>query len=697
MPPGSDAIPIVETLALQFLAPAAGLIAAGLAIPAFLFFYFLKLRRRPMRVSTTLFWEQAVSDLQVNAPFRWLRPSVLFFVQLLALICLLLAVARPAIDGGQTSGRIVLLIDTSASMASLDTDQRLSRLELAKQDARALLEQLPSEVEVMVIAMAESPRTVTNFTRNRGLVRNAIDTIQQTDQPARLADALEVLAAFIRPAGEEPAADDETGPPRIVLLSDGAFPDPVEDRAVPGVSALEFEFRRFGPTLSDGEAEAAELATAPNIAVIGLSVRRDLDAPGSVRVFTRLQSTFQNERSVALRCSVNGETVAASSATIPGAASADGLSSEATFSFDIENEAGGLLAISVAGDDALEADNRAWLTLAPPQPLRILMIRPDGPLLNGSANLAFALETVYPPPQEVRVVTESEARASGQLLATAEGGFDLVVYDSVSPPSVPELPTLIFNAAPPVPRVSVSQPQEPTGSEFLFWRRSHPVMRNVVPDGVIIYRRSNLTVDDGPLDDAAMVVRTTELASDPQPLIVLLEFARTRSLVIGFALDNTTWWQDRSFPIFIQNAVDFLAPPTTEQSGRVITTSDPIRVSPLEAFEGASIVAADGSVIRVPSPSSEEAVLVPPLARVGVYELTPSQESSASPRLIPVSLLNRFESLSAAAPSIEIGGRAIDEDSGGGMARREIWNWLILAATVLLILEWILFDRKMRF
>ncbi len=689
------------TLAIQFLAPVAGLIAAGIAIPAFLFFYFLKLRRRPMRVSTTLFWEQAVSDLQVNAPFRWLRPSVLFFVQLLALLCLLLAIARPAIDGGLTSGRVILLIDTSASMDSRDDQNPRTRLELAKADAIALLDSLPSEVEVMVIAMAGSPATLTNFTRNRGLLRNAIEGLRQTDQPARLSDALEVLAAFVRAEGEDGSGlEESSSPPRVILLSDGAFPDPIEERAVAGSAELEFEFRRFGPRIPETQSNDSDatsgLIRSGNVSIIGLSVRRDLEDSSLVRVFTRLQSTFPRQTSVSLRCSINGETTAATSAILEGATDSETGTAEATFSFDLRNTEGGLLAVSIVSDDAMAADNRAWLMLAPPAPVRILMIRDDGTMTNGSANLAFALETVFPPPQEVRVLTRQQAIENGLIDGRADAGFDLVVYDGVTPPVAPEVPTLLFDAIAPLPGVQLSRSENRGGSEFLFWRRSHPVMRDVVPDGVVIYRRSEFGLDEVAATSGETVVRTTELASEPSPLILLLEYARIRSVAVGFSLDQTNWWQDRSFPVFVQNAVDFLAAGSTDQVGRVITTSDPIRITPSEAFGGATIVGAEGDTVRVPAPATEEAVLVPPLPRAGVYELLPADQSQLPPRLIPVSLLNPFESQAASAGTVEIAGRSVDQQSTGGFARREIWNWFILAATALLALEWLLFDRKMR-
>ncbi|MEO1130053.1 MAG: VWA domain-containing protein, partial [Planctomycetota bacterium] len=207
------------TLALTFLAPAAGIIAAAITVPLLLLLYFLRLRRRPVRISSTLLWEQAVQDLQVNAPFRMIRFSWLLVLQLLALLCLILAVARPAIDlPSFGSDRVILLIDRSASMRATDADGGGTRLEEAKERAAELVDRLGGgETRIMVVEFASTARAVLNFSRDRGAVRNAIDAIEQTDQPDDLAGALRVVEAFAL-GGE----DGEESPPRVPwLLRDG--------------------------------------------------------------------------------------------------------------------------------------------------------------------------------------------------------------------------------------------------------------------------------------------------------------------------------------------------------------------------------------------------------------------------------------------------------------------------------------------
>src|SRR5437868_12524552 len=116
----------------HFLSPWAAIVAAGIAVPALLILYFLKLRRREMAVSSTLLWKKAIQDLQVNAPYQKLRRNLLLILQLLLLLALCLALSRPVANYTPGAGKTsVILIDRSASMSARDVDGR-TRLDEAK-------------------------------------------------------------------------------------------------------------------------------------------------------------------------------------------------------------------------------------------------------------------------------------------------------------------------------------------------------------------------------------------------------------------------------------------------------------------------------------------------------------------------------------------------------------------------------------
>ncbi|MFW5653649.1 MAG: BatA domain-containing protein, partial [Planctomycetota bacterium] len=88
-------MPTPVLAAFGFAAPWLMVGAAAVSIPLLILLYCLKLRRREFMVGSTFLWQRAVADLQANTPFQRIRPSWLLFLQLLALILMLLALGRP--------------------------------------------------------------------------------------------------------------------------------------------------------------------------------------------------------------------------------------------------------------------------------------------------------------------------------------------------------------------------------------------------------------------------------------------------------------------------------------------------------------------------------------------------------------------------------------------------------------------------
>src|SRR5262245_13915204 len=130
---------------IQFATPLKGFewaVLAGVPV-AIIALYFLKLRRRPVQVPSTLLWRRSLEDLHVNSLFQRLRRNLLLFLQLLAIFLAMLALAGPRIMGSATRGqRLILAIDNSASMGA--TDVAPSRLGRAKAEARKVVEAMDS-------------------------------------------------------------------------------------------------------------------------------------------------------------------------------------------------------------------------------------------------------------------------------------------------------------------------------------------------------------------------------------------------------------------------------------------------------------------------------------------------------------------------------------------------------------------------
>lgn len=101
----------------------------ALLIPMLLLLWFLKIRRRPQKVGSTLLWSRALEDERVRSPFQRLVRNLLLVFQLLTLILLILALLRPESGSLADTSRLnVFLVDRSASMNAIEEDGR-SRFE----------------------------------------------------------------------------------------------------------------------------------------------------------------------------------------------------------------------------------------------------------------------------------------------------------------------------------------------------------------------------------------------------------------------------------------------------------------------------------------------------------------------------------------------------------------------------------------
>src|ERR1700761_638472 len=93
-------------LPVQFLTPlSAGAWAVLACVPAgIVALSFLKLRRRPVQVPSTLLWRRSLEDLHVNSLFQRLRRSLLLFLHLLAVLLAMLALTGPRVSGTARQG-----------------------------------------------------------------------------------------------------------------------------------------------------------------------------------------------------------------------------------------------------------------------------------------------------------------------------------------------------------------------------------------------------------------------------------------------------------------------------------------------------------------------------------------------------------------------------------------------------------------
>jgi hypothetical protein len=664
---------------MTLLAPEAALTAGLLTGLSVLALYFLKLRRRPVRVSSTVLWVQSAADLQVNVPLRWLRLSALLFLQLLAAALLSLALGRPATDAGAAGARqVILVIDRSASMSASDGvpppgQERATRLDQAKREATRLVEDLSrtGSAPVALVTFAAEAEVVLGLTGDRRLVRDEIAALTETDQPGDLSRAMRVVSSLVSGAG----GGEESGQPPalVILLSDGQSGEGQTE----SVGDAEFRFVRVGPASGAGQ--------RANNGIVGLAATRDAQDPSLVRVFARLAGSVGEASPVTVSLAVNGEVVARRSVTVP-AWTGSGEIASASVSAEFRAVGGTIVTAALPGGDLLAADDAASVVVAPAVRPRVLLVQPVKPEETAGITPETLLQDVLSELPLERFERVTETQYAGFKTEDVASGFDLVIFDRVTPATLPQTATLSFGAGLPVPGLELLPDRTQGGSYVISWRRGSPVLRDVALDALYVegVRPFAASGDEGG-------IRLEDLAQgEPGSLLRAAEVGGRRRLVAAFELVRSNWPLQPSFTIFLTTAVDWLSGRAVESAAVAFSTGAAVEVIvPGEAsrvtFEGPATFDAP-----VEPGTARRRVAVGPLPRAGVYTVS-AGGLVTEPSVVAVNLANEVETSLVTRDVVMVAGRSV-ESGGAGAGPRELWPWFVLAAALVLLIEWALFS-----
>ncbi|MBL9125314.1 MAG: BatA and WFA domain-containing protein [Planctomycetaceae bacterium] len=636
--------------------------AALLAVPpAIVALYFLRLKRTPLDVSSTYLWRKSIEDLHVNSLWQRLRQSLLLFLQLLLVGLLMLALWRPSWQGDQlVNDRMLLLIDTSASMSA--TDVKPTRLEEAKRRALEFVERMKSGDQAMVISFSDRARVEQPFTDNRKELRRRIAAIRQTahrtslDEALRVATGLaQVTQATAQAADQEGAA---AGPVEAIVLSDGKFGD------VPQLT-----LGNLRPTLIPiGSPLAA------NVAIAAFNVRPHESHQDQWQAFGRIENHGPHPAKVQAELYRQADLLDATQVDVPPGESR-------AVVFDLTNLATGVLELRARTGDALALDDTAWATVNPPRRARILYVTPGG---DEALNLALATGRAVEL-ADVHRQSPDFLKSADYQKQTADGRYDLVIYDRCAPAELPPANTLFVGRLPPgdawKQQAKVDVPQ------IIDVERAHPLMQFLELGDVLIAEGTPLEPPPG----ATVLIHT-----NAGPMFAIAPRLNFEDAVLGFELYGdetlgTNWPARLSFPLFVLNVIEYLG-------GQSRDSIRGASVSPGETVRVTSDLPADRATVRLPNQSTQR------LERRGnVFEFAGTDglgiyEVSAGGRVIDRFAVNLFDSAESDIPPrtdpLKIGHVEVAPQPTQETIRREGWKYLAVAALAVLILEWYIYNRR---
>ncbi len=571
---------------------------ALLGLPAIVALYFLRQRRPPRVVGSLILWQQARAQVFEGRPWERFRASWLLWLQLLVMGALALALARPAcVSEGSDAGRLVLVLDASASMAA--TDVAPSRWSAAIDRARSAARAAPEGAEVAVLVAGRLTRVAEPFTRDRGKLEARLDGLARRPPDAVAANTTEAILLAMQLGGAE--ADRE-----IVLISDGAFPAD----ELPPIGQGRLTYVGVG-------------ASGDNLAITTFEVRRG----ASQRFGTTALCVVTNTGSAALSGHLQVRLVAgaALSAEVEGAAREGagslieaqrvrlGPGEQHTLSVPLEADEGLVIArlSDIAGEggarDHLGTDDAAFAVVAPERPVRVLLVG-DGPLVERALRASARLEVEVMAPEDF----------------TGQTDRDVMIFDGTFPATIPSGRFLALNLPAENPLVTFSG--EPVANPTIAsWDRGHPALLHLDLGAV---RFGEIVKATG----VGALVPLAEFRGEGGPAVLAGQTPSWRGLVLVPPLLRSDLPLRVAFPVFLYNALGWLSPGGEREAGHTVATGRPLAV-PAGVGGRVEVVdpAGDRSAVTLSRGATDGVYLFGDTARAGFYAVEVSPPAASDP------------------------------------------------------------------
>jgi uncharacterized membrane protein len=614
---------------MTFLNPAGLLFLLG--IPVVILFHLLKIRRQQVQVSSTLLWTDSLRDQQASAPFRRLKPNLLLLLQILAILLLAAAMARPVrmvLASGYA--RNVFILDVSASMQARDVAG--SRFATAKQDVLDAVDHLKPGQQAMLIESGQEARVLVPFTEDHRALRQALQRLQPLDVVGRPSEAFRLAQANLQVGG---------GPAAVEVFTDGAFDLP----ALPNMGGAAVRWHRYGQR-------------GRNIGITAFETRKAHFGAYDYQAFLSVVNYSGDPATFDLTLTLDAMPLKTERVTL-------GPEVKRAFVIPFTQEGGGILRAEVNADDDLSIDNRAVAVLPAPHPVRVLLIT------SGNAFLEKALAA----DPQVQVET-------GSLEQIGKGGaYDVVILDSVPVRTVPPGRYVFINTLP--EGTSLRLQGRVDDPPIIDWDRNHPAMRYLDLSKVAIQEAMRVR----PMGSGRALVE-----SNLTPLIYALDERGMKAIFVGFNLYKTDFPLRVAFPLFVSNALRWLHPSQLEDAGLQLTTGQPLTATLPPGAKAATLTDPAGQNFPLRTDADGRVSFVE-TTHAGIYTLKAGTwEQRFAVNLLDTGESNIAPR--ALFPTSGSDGGGVEDLPRDFPSRQELWRIFAVLALLLLLLEGLLYHRE---
>ncbi len=383
---------------------------------------------------------------------------------------------------------------------------------------------------------------------------------------------------------------------------------------------------------------------ADNVGITAFEVRA---VPGDARRhqgFVEVLNASPGAKRVELHVAGAGRGPITRVLDIPGGA-------VASQTFDVSAFESGPLQASVSTQyDAFAADDVAYSYLPASRPIRVGLVTAGDSFLERSLRLL--------PRTQLRIVPARRV--------SARSGIDVWVFDRYAPAQQPGVPALLFR--PPHAEWLPASDGDLGATAVTAWVRGHPVtdglsLRDVLAEHALAIRAG---------------ARTQVLATDAsrRPLIVA-SASGPRWVEVAFSLQDSNLPLQAGFPVFLSNVVDWITgEPLALKFGSALVRL-PLTGAKVLDLQGRRVATREvlgATLVEVEQPGLYTAIAGDRRVRVAVNVADPAVTAVNTSRLAG----------QPAAPGLQARPRGVKP-----------WLTLLLAAALLLVLEWWAYNRRL--
>lgn len=614
------------------------MIAIGTFI-AITILYIIKLKKRRIEVPFSPLWNAILKQSRKQSNF-WQKFRRIFSWLLYMLIAGLFtfAIADPHFKDEISEGRhILILIDSSASMAANDVSGGANRLDIAKQKTREILKTMGPDDHVMLVNFNTQLQPLSPFVTQASILEESLRNIKVVATGTTYIDALRFAAESLR--------EKEKG--ELVFISDGAGLDPEL------LNTIEFSKKTTIRHLKVGE-------KGDNLAITAFNVRRYVANKLDYELFIQIQSYFERPVNAQLEIYADGHLVDSKPFSLaPGNSFQKFYPSQAVSGEKLEAR---LKLISEDARDFFPLDNRAYALLPKTKQTRVQLVTDGNLYLEGPLYLNSNLITTKTAPADY----------------DPKLAYDITIFDRVAP-KTPDTGNFLYIS----PKAGPNSPWEikKTIADPIITRekKNHPLLRWI----------GLKTLNIGAADQWKLTAKDRTLVSSALGVPILVTRNEGEKKIVGLSFDirNSDFPLRVAFPVLLINLVDYFA---YGDSGLLQSykTGNTWSVAVSQDATSASILTPDQQKNTAPVYNGRAIFYG---EKTGIYEIRGEDFETVK---IAANLSNIDES--KILPSdLKLNETPILRDTSALIfERNELWIWAILAGFLLLLIEWWTYSRR---